>query len=25
LNRAINDAESVLGTTRRRRPLGVRL
>ncbi|WP_097455965.1 phage head-tail joining protein, partial [Escherichia coli] len=25
LNRAINDAESVLGITRRRRPLGVRL
>ncbi|EPD6574330.1 phage head-tail joining protein, partial [Escherichia coli] len=25
LNRAINDAESVLGTRRRRRPLGVRL
>ncbi|EOU3281683.1 gpW family head-tail joining protein [Shigella flexneri] len=25
LNCAINDAESVLGTTRRRRPLGVRL
>ncbi|EFT3920703.1 phage tail protein [Shigella flexneri] len=25
LNLAINDAESVLGTTRRRRPLGVRL